>query len=80
MRSLVLVLGGDDAAILVIMASYEIASYFIDVVDLIAYFEAQIPLWISDGHVCVSCSASPFFHEDYLGAGVNEVALPDPKW
>ena len=78
--SLVLALGVGDAANFVIVGSYEVASYFIDVVDLIAYFEAQIPLWISDGHVCVSCNASPFFHEDYFGAGITGVALPDPKW
>ena len=61
--SLVLALGVGDAANFLIVGSYEVASYFIDVVDLIAYFEAQIPLWISDGHVCVSCNGNLLSHE-----------------
>ena len=63
-NSVVLAPGGDDAAMLVIMANYEIAWCFIDVVDLIAYLEAELLLSIPNVHVCVSCNINLFSHED----------------
>ena len=73
--SVVLAPVGDDAAMLVIMQNCDIASCFIDVVDLVAYFEAERLLFVPNVHVFVSCDRNLFLDERS-----SCVAHPDPKW
>ena len=66
---------GGDAAMLLIMQNYDIASCIIDVVDLVAYFEAERLFFVPNVRVFVSCDQSLFLEERS-----SCVAHPDPKW